>query len=239
MFKLILNLLYLTPISGFASSIVEKGSSHFTGEQIFWCILIGSIIVALLPHLWKFLFHQLQKAAVREGQESIINKTDTFSDLRPQLQNGHIPQESPGLRKSLPFLLSKNEQIICNWDRAHIFSLKKRYIHSGKSSGVSFRLAKGVYVRTGQGKGISTPVESMESLGLGSVVVTTKNLYYKDGSGHVKKLSTSNVIAVTPYIDAIGIEFERYLPLVIKVPAADLDILQMAIAYNKEYLSAD
>lgn len=239
MYKLMLNLLYFIPALSFANSINEKSSSHFSVEQIFWYILTGSIIVALLPHLWKFVFHQLQKAAVREGQESIINKTDTFSDLRPQLQNGRIPQEVPGLRDSLPFLFSKNEQIICSWDRAHIFTLKKRYIHSGRSSGISFRLAKGVYVRTGQGKGTSTPVEAMESLGLGSVVVTTKNLYYKDGSNRVKKLSTANVIAITPYIDAVGIEFERYLPLVIKVPTADLDILQMAIAYNKEYISED
>lgn len=216
-----------------------SSSTHscMSGDDLWFWIKWGTAGIFAAAFLYQGAISLLKHLAVKEGEESIRNGTDTFAALRPLLQEGKLPDEDPSVRSSIPFLLSKNEKVICHWDRAHIFTQKKRYVRSGKSSGVSFRVVKGVYMHTGGSGGVTTPVESMESQGLGAVVVTTNNLYYRDGHDRMKKLSTAKVIGTTAYIDAVGIEFEKYLPIIIKVPTADLDILSMAVCYHNQYLS--
>ncbi len=116
------------------------------------------------------------------------------------LQRGILPQSCV----SLPVLLGKSEAVLWVYDGVTYYQekIEKEYRHN--SGGFSFRVAKGVYYRTGSGR--SKPIEHsvMNNEGIGSLIITNKNIIFYAQTKSVK-IPFKKIIGVTPYSDGIEV----------------------------------
>lgn len=105
---------------------------------------------------------------------------------------------------TLPVMLQKGEVIIFFWNNIRIDSEQSIREYHGGSSGVSIRLAKGLYYRTGGMRGYSVSRTVGTTLGKGRVLVTNKAIYIICGD-IIKKIKIANLVTVYPYSNAVTI----------------------------------
>ncbi|MBC7075378.1 MAG: hypothetical protein H5T98_04790 [Syntrophomonadaceae bacterium] len=117
---------------------------------------------------------------------------------------GNIP-ERVKTDTPLPFNFQKSESLIWVFDRVDYYEDKTRRQYVGGSSGVSFRVAKGVYFRTGGFRG--RPVETTERvhLGTGIMAVTNKHIYFTC-SQKTFRVRLDKIVSFTPFSDGVGIQ---------------------------------
>lgn len=104
---------------------------------------------------------------------------------------------------NLPIVLGKTERLV--WVHANIegYEQKTGRKRVGKSNGISVRICKGVYYRTGASGGYLVDYQYEDNLGSGLLVITNKNLIFV-GSKSVK-LPIGKIISYTPYDDGVEI----------------------------------
>lgn len=119
--------------------------------------------------------------------------------------DGKIPESRLDFKGNLPFLLQKGETLIWVYQDVELYEQKTVTTYQGKSQGVSVRVAKGLYYRTGSFKG--NPVKSEQTVfhGKGILALTNKQLYYTS-PGKTFKTPYSKIISLTQYSDGIGIQ---------------------------------
>ena len=127
------------------------------------------------------------------------------SKVLMELLNGRIPKPNITITGDFPFLLSKNENILWMFRGITLLQQKVRREYRGRSSGVSMRVCKGVYYRTGGFRG--TPVETsyMAHIGTGSVCLTDKNLYFHSPEKSLK-IPISKILSLEPYSNGLGLQ---------------------------------
>jgi hypothetical protein len=101
--------------------------------------------------------------------------------------------------------LQKGEKIAWVFPHAEYFTMKTYRTFVGRSQGVSIRVMKGVYYRTGSFQGRPVEHSQMVSLGGGPLVVTNKNLTFV-GPTKAIRIPYGKVVAFEPYSDGIGIQ---------------------------------
>jgi hypothetical protein len=120
-----------------------------------------------------------------------------------ELMEGKVPARFR-VTSVLPFNFQKNESLVWAFNDVTYLEDKTRRRYVGGSSGVSVRIAKGVYYRFGQFRG--TPVETTETVrvGVGVLALTTKSLYFA-GPGKSLRIPYKKIVTVTPFRDGIGV----------------------------------
>ena len=131
---------------------------------------------------------------------SSIEKIQQASILR-QIQNGILPVGHP---TNLPILLSQGESVIWCYDDITMYQEKITREWVGRHSGMSFRVMKGVYYRTGGSKGHPVERSTMENVGSGSLILTNKNICFHS-STRTLKIPFKKIVGMTPYSDGIEI----------------------------------
>ena len=123
------------------------------------------------------------------------------------LEKGILPQKTI----SVPVLLGRGECALWVYHNVTMFQEKVQREYRGRSGGFSFRICKGVTYRTGQFKG--KPVENsyMDKIGIGSLVVTNKHIYFHCPTASVK-VPYSKLVGVEPYSDGIELHKEEAKP---------------------------
>lgn len=121
------------------------------------------------------------------------------------LLNGIIPQRQPVNTLGLFINLVKGEQLIWRFDNVAFFEEVTKTHYEGRSSGVSIRIAKGVYYRTGAMRGTPVTTSEMKQKAIGSLFIATKHLYFYSETKTVK-IPLAKVIAFTPYTDGLGVQ---------------------------------
>lgn len=130
---------------------------------------------------------------------SDIEKMQQTSILRG-IQRGQLPPQHQ--QCTLPILLASDEYIIWQYPNVTMYQEKITKEWVGRSSGWSYRVCKGIYYRTGGSKGHPVEHSSMENVGVGTLVLTNKNIIFY--SPHKSaKVSYKKLIGVTPYSDGI------------------------------------
>lgn len=106
---------------------------------------------------------------------------------------------------TMPFNFQKSETLLWLFPDAEYCQPRTRTSYQGRSSGVSLRVAKGVYYRIGQFQGNPVANTQIALLDTGMVAITNKHLYF---AGDFKSLRVrfDKVVSVTPYSDAIAIQ---------------------------------
>lgn len=118
------------------------------------------------------------------------------------LQNGIVPNSNI----QAPIMLGKKETVLWAYNGVSCYQEKITREWVGRSNGMSFRVCKGVYYRTGRSKGHPVERSSMELQGVGTLYVTNKNLIFWSQMKNVK-IPFAKVIGFTPYSD--GLEVHR------------------------------
>jgi hypothetical protein len=130
-----------------------------------------------------------------------LTKTVKAGVLR-DLMEGKVPQRV-SVESGVGLNFQKGEQIVWAFPQTEYFEDKIKRTYVGRSHGVSVRVMKGVYYRTGAFKG--HPVEHMErvSHGDGLMVVTNKHLYYHGAKAF--RIPFSKIVSYEPFSNGIGI----------------------------------
>lgn len=130
-----------------------------------------------------------------------------MSAVLRDLAEGVIPESRVNIQDRLPFLFQKSEKPIWCFQNVEYYEQKTRTEYVGGSHGISVRLAKGLYYRTSSYRGRPVKIEEMKYAGTGSLVITSKHIYF--GSDLKKfKIPFRKIISITPYNDGIGLHKE-------------------------------
>lgn len=133
---------------------------------------------------------------------SDIEKMQQASILR-RIQSGQFPPQN---NFTVPIMLASGEYIIWQYPNVTMYQEKITKEWVGRSSGWSYRVCKGVYYRTGGSKGHSIEHSSMENVGVGTLVLTNKNIIFYSLQKS-SKVPYKKLIGVTPYSD--GVELQK------------------------------
>lgn len=127
------------------------------------------------------------------------------SKVLQELLNGQVPAPRITISGSFPFLLSKNEHLLWLFRDVTLQMQKVRRETFGRTRGISVRICKGVYYRTGGFKGHPVETTYMQRIGTGSVCLTDKNLYFHCPEKTLK-IPFSKILALDPYSNGLGVQ---------------------------------
>lgn len=198
-----------------------------------------------------------RRAAAIKAREEAEEAARWKDDLLEALAEGVVPNADHIDETELPFVKLKSEHLIAGWQDVSYYTTKR--VFKGHSQGMSIRVAKGVTYRAGASRG--TPVDEFQRHGSGSLMLTTKHLYFTgyaiDGKAFRIRLDrTARIEAMSDAVmvmrdtasakpEAFGVPDPKWVARVIKTVAAGVEDggkWQTASEYEEarggEYLAA-
>lgn len=154
----------------------------------------------------------------RGGHFSLFRMMSLLNALSEQ---GLVPRfELRGLR--LPFNLMKSEEMLWLFDGVDYLEEVTQREFRGGSLGVSFRVAKGVYLRPSAFRGRPVTSTSIQHTDSGVLGITTKHIYFK-GQRKSFRVRLEKIISFDPYQDGLGImrDTARAKPEMFRMDATD------------------
>lgn len=122
-----------------------------------------------------------------------------------ELNEGKAPKSRIKIQGTLPFLIQKSEVIIWIFQNVSFYEQRTKTIYEGRSASVSFRIAKGLYYRTGAFRGNPVQVSEMRPIGVGLLAISNKHLYFSSAAKSLK-IPFNKILTLNPYEDGIGIQ---------------------------------
>lgn len=107
--------------------------------------------------------------------------------------------------EGLPFLFQKSEELVWTFSPVQFYQNTTRTEYVGGSHGISIRLTKGVYYRTGSFKGRPVKVDELKLQGTGMLAITTKHVYFWSPN-KAFKVPFSKLISLETFEDGIRIQ---------------------------------
>lgn len=138
---------------------------------------------------------QQQKAAEQEDMNIFLEG----------LSEGKIPLE---IIPNPPIILKKAEEAYMVFNNVEFREPRAVRVSHGGGGGVSFRVAKGVTLHTGTGRGQSESHEEIRNIDNGQLVLTNKRLIFT-GNTKTVNLQLNKIVSITEYEDAIAIRVEN------------------------------
>jgi hypothetical protein len=124
------------------------------------------------------------------------------SQILRQLDEGKFPE---GIKiDGLPINLERGETPVWLFNGVSYHTIRKRTQYVGGSTGVSFRIMKGVYYRVGAFKGEPISTQYLSEEGVGIFLLTSRNVYFWSPQKAVK-IPTKKILSVQPYSDGLQI----------------------------------
>ncbi len=145
-------------------------------------------------------FELPQEKLDEAGALTRVVKAATLRDLA----NGKTPTRV-NIEGALPFNLQKGECLVWVFQNVAYLTEKSRTVYEGRSSGMSFRIARGVYYRVGAFKGYPKTSTFTIQEDTGVLGLTTKHVYFA-GLRKAFRIAYAKIVAVKPYSDGIGIQ---------------------------------
>lgn len=105
---------------------------------------------------------------------------------------------------NIPIMLTQGEFVIWTYNNICMYQEKITREWVGRHGGMSFRIMKGVYYRTGSSKGHPVERSSMENMGTGILILTNKNICFHTSNRSIK-IPYKKIVGMTPYSDGIEI----------------------------------
>lgn len=122
--------------------------------------------------------------------------------LLRDLMEGKIPERMNFTGH--PFRLQKSETLIWVFQNVGYSTVRTRTEFRGGHAGVSVRVARGLYFRTGGFKGRPVRREEAVRVDTGLLGVTTRHLYFA-GSRRSFRVRHDRIVTLVPYSDGVGI----------------------------------
>lgn len=148
----------------------------------------------------KQYFSLSQQELDRNGAFTKIVKGAVLRDIF----DGKLPERFQ-IDGNLPFNLQKTEKVVWVFQNVNYYEEKTRTRYVGGSQGVSIRIAKGFYYRTGAFK--SERVQTSETIhaDTGLLGVTNKHVYFA-GSSKRFRIAYNKIVSFEPFSDGIGVQ---------------------------------
>ena len=127
------------------------------------------------------------------------------SKVLQEILQGVAPTPKLTINGDFPFLLGKEEHLVWLFRNITLHQQKVQREFVGRSRGMSFRVMKGVYYRTGGFKGHPVETTVMQRIGIGSVCLTDKNLYFASPEKSLK-VPYTKILSIESYSNGIGIQ---------------------------------
>lgn len=142
--------------------------------------------------------------------QNLLNKNGSFEKVAKGLilndiSQGKLPENRLNISGNSPFLLDKGETLIWIFQTVEFYEQRSKTTFEGKSQGISIKIAKGVYYRTGQFKGNPVTTTQMTLIANGMFALTNKNIYFASASKSFK-IPYAKLISMTQYSDGIGLQ---------------------------------
>jgi len=109
---------------------------------------------------------------------------------------------------ALPFNLQKGEILLWIFPGCRYAAEKAHRSYVGRSSGVSVRIARGLYYRVGAFKGHPVETTSLDQVDTGILAITQKNLYFA-GPHATFRIGIAKIVSLIPYSDGFGLFRDR------------------------------
>ncbi len=145
-------------------------------------------------------FSLSQQVLDRNGAYSKVVKGAVLRDIL----DGKLPERIQ-IDGNLPFNLQKAEKIVWVFQGVNYYEEKTRTRYMGGSRGVSIRIAKGLYYRTGAFKGKRIQTSEIIHADTGLLGVTNKYIYF---AGPLKRfrIAYNKIVSFEPFSDGIGVQ---------------------------------
>ena len=149
--------------------------------------------------------YQERFALSQEDAVGAYTRIAEAATLRSLLDGEIHPRQT--IAGPIPFNLQKSETLVWVFNDVDYYEAKTRREFVGRSAGVSVRVARGVYVRSGGFKGHAVETTTTELADSGLLGITTKHIYF---SGTNKKFRApfAKIVTFEPYADGIGIMWD-------------------------------
>jgi hypothetical protein len=142
-------------------------------------------------------------------EQSTLDRTGAFSRVAKaavlrDLLEGKVPNRIK-VNGALPFNFQKGETLIWLFNSVRYLESRTRTHYEGRSQGVSLRIMKGVYYRTGTFRGYPVQTMQMAPVDTGALGVTTRHIYF---AGPMKsfRITLNKIVSYTPYSDGVGVQ---------------------------------
>jgi hypothetical protein len=143
---------------------------------------------------------------------AIVTSMDyDFSEINSKVQKGIVLRNlTEGIIPNVqldqcPINLEKDEKIVYAFGGVVFYEMAEERHYEGGSSGLSVRIAKGLYYRTSAFKGYPVISNTLKQKGIGILFITNKNVYFYSETKS-EKIPLKKIIATTNYNDGIGIQ---------------------------------
>lgn len=117
----------------------------------------------------------------------------------------------PAAGVSVPVMLGRGERVLWVFHPVSLFRERITREYVGRSRGMSYRICRGVTYRTGSFKGRPVEHSNMEPEGVGSLVVTNRNLMFHSPAASLK-IPYNKIVGMTPYSDGLEVHKDEARP---------------------------
>jgi len=101
----------------------------------------------------------------------------------------------------------RRESVIWIFQDVEYLTETTKTVYQGRSQGVSFRIAKGVYYRVGASRGALVRTSQMKSEGSGSFIITDRGIYFTGAK--TMRIRAAKIVSITPFKDGVSIQRAR------------------------------
>ena len=140
---------------------------------------------------------------VQEDDSTYMMKITKSLVLRDILSG--IISKRVNITINFPVIMQRGEEPIWIFNNVDYYEDRNRRHYEGGSAGMSFRVAKGVYFRTGSFKGYPVDTTETVNIGCGSLLITNKHLFWLSSLKAVK-IPVKRIICVNPCSDGIIVQ---------------------------------
>lgn len=146
-------------------------------------------------------------------QQQVLDRNGAYSKLVKgailrDIMDGNL-KERMKVDGNLPFNFQKSEKVIWVFQGVNYYEEKTRTRYVGGSQGVSVRIAKGLYYRTGAFKGERVQTSETVHADTGLLGVTDKHIYFAGASKRFR-IAYNKIVAFEPFSDGIGVQRDAH-----------------------------
>lgn len=180
---------------------VDAFLKNLPGCAIGWGLLVGMFYLGAQSHEAS---KRRQAEQTRAADEAEAQRRQQFHDF---LRTPMKPIASANL------VLKSGEQ--CFWNgSATLYTMHKHTHYVGASGGASFRVARGLWLRSGSFRGAPVTTQKMESDGAGSLYLTNKRLLFVGNTKSVE-IPFTKIASTEPYSDGMRVDVINKAPVVL------------------------
>ena len=202
-------------LDGFSAQLSTIAASSFISQDETKALLVKAFGAGIERSLGDDILTQDEESALTSYRDHFhLTQGDLDVDgaytrlvkaaLLRDVMNGDI-RSRVNFEGDLPFNFQRSEQLVWLFQQVPYYEPRTRTTYSGGYSGVSVKVAKGLYWRTGGFRGNPVKHTEMTQIDTGLVGVTNKHVYF---TGTVKsfRIKYEKIVSFSPFSDGIAIQ---------------------------------